>query len=221
LDEINIYYSLNTNNLARFSSFSNPYSIVLPAEDIDEAQEVLIQLEDLKNDLHKKMELAEAEEDSDKQLEILTELESVTPEDSVLYYNKAQLLDEKGKYQEASDALIDSFNLDLANGTVDDIADIENYLSEMLEKVESKTNILHCLASISGFRGEHENALKFYNDLIELDEKDPIAHLNLGHLYYSHFEDDDKVRLHFQKFMELEPNSEEFESIETILKNLD
>jgi tetratricopeptide (TPR) repeat protein len=221
LDEINLYYSLNTNNLARFGSFSNPYSIVLPAEDMEEAQEVLIQLEDLKNDLHKKMELAEAEEDSDKQLEILTELESVTPDDSVLYYNKAQLLDEKGKYQEASDALIDSFNLDLANGTVDDIADIENYLSEMLEKVESKTNILHCLASISGFRGENENALKFYNDLIELDEKDPIAHLNLGHLYYSHFEDDDKVRLHFQKFKELEPNSEESESIEAILKILD
>jgi len=221
LDEINLYYSLNTNNLIRFSSFSNPYSIVLPAEDIEEAQEVLIQLEDLKNDLHEKLELAETEEDADKQLEILTELESVTPDDSVLYYNKAQLLDEKGKYQDASDALIDSFNLDLANGTVEDIEDIENYLTEMLEKVESKINILHCLASISGFKGENENALKFYNDLIELNEKDPIAHLNLGHLYYSHFEDDEKVRLHFQKFIELEPNSEEFESLETILKNLD
>ncbi len=69
-----------------------------------------------------------------KQLEILTELESITPEDSVLYYNKAQLLDEKGKYQEASDSLIESFNLDMSNGDVEDIEDIEDYLVEILEK---------------------------------------------------------------------------------------
>jgi len=221
LDENNLYYSLNTNNLIRFDSFSNPYSIVLPAEDIEEAQEVFKLLENLKDDLHQKMELAEAQEDVDKQLEILSELESVTPEDSVLYYNKAQLLDEKGKYQEASDALIESFNLDLANGTVEDIEDIENYLVEMLEKVESKINILHCLASSSAFNGDNEKALKFYSNLIELNEKDPIAHLNLGHLYYSHSEDDEKVRLHFQKFIELEPHSEEIAAIEAILKNLD
>ena len=56
--------------------------------------------------------------------------------------------------------------------------------------------------------------------LIELNEKDPIAHLNLGHIYYSHFEEDEKVRFHFQKFIELEPHSEEIASIEEILNNL-
>lgn len=220
LDEKNLYYSLNTNNLIRFDSFSNPYSLVLPAEDIEEAKEVFILLENLKNDLHEKMKLAEASEDIDKQLEILAELESITPDDSVLYYNKAQLLDEKGKYQEASDSLIESFNLDMANGTLEDIEDIENYLEEMLDKVESKINILHCLASIYAFKGDNEKSLKYYSKLIELNEKDPIAHLNLGHIYYSHFEEDEKVRLHFQKFIELEPHSEEIASIEEILNNL-
>ncbi len=221
LDENNLYYSLNTTNLIRFDSFSNPYSLVLPAEDIEEAKEVFILLENLKNDLHEKMEIAEAAEDVDKQLEILTELESITPEDSALYYNKAQLLDEKGRYQEASEALIESFNLDLANGTVEDIEDVENYLVEILEKVESKINILHCLSSIYAFKGDSERAVKFYTNLIELNEKDPIAHLNLGHIYYSHLEDDEKVRLHFQKFIELEPHSEEIAALEEILKNLD
>jgi len=221
LDENKQYYCLNTTNLIRFDSFRNPYSLVLPTENIEEAREVFILLDKLKNDLNEKLELAEASEDVDKQLEIISELETITPEDSVLYYNKAQLLDEKGMFQEASDSLIESFNLDVANGTLEDIEDIENYLIEMLEKVESKTNILHCLASINSLKGDNEKALIYYTNLIELNEKDSIAHLNLGHIYYSYFEDDEKVRLHFQKFIELEPDSEDIDAIKVILANLD
>ncbi len=58
LDENNLYYSLNTNNLIRFDSFSNPYSLVLPAEDIEEAEEVFVLLENLKNNLHQKNEIS-------------------------------------------------------------------------------------------------------------------------------------------------------------------
>lgn len=221
LDETGVNYSINSTKLVRFSSFNSPYSIVLPMEDMDEAEGIMMEIEDLKNSLHEKLEEAEKNEDVDKQLEILTELESVTPEDSALFYNKAQLLDEKGDYQNASDALIESFNLDFSNEAVEDIEETENYLIEMLKKVETKTNILHCLATIAAFRGEIDDALAYYHKLVELDEKDPIAHLNLGHLLYSHSDDDEKVRFHFRKYMELEPESSELESIEEILKNME
>ncbi|MBU1099123.1 MAG: tetratricopeptide repeat protein [Bacteroidetes bacterium] len=221
LDDTGINYSINSTKLVRFSSFNSPYSIVLPMEDMDEAEGIMIEIEDLKNSLHEKLEAAEKNEDVDKQLEILTELESVTPEDSALFYNKAQLLDEKGDYQNASDALIESFNLDFSNDAVDDVEEIENYLIEMLKKVETKTNILHCLATISAFKGEIDDALAYYQKLVELDEKDPIAHLNLGHLLYSHSDDDEKVKFHFRKYMELEPEGAERESIEEILKNME
>ena len=80
--------------------------------------------------------------------------ENTEEEYSILFYNKAQLLDEKGDYQNASDALIESFNLDFSNGTIDDIEDTENYLVEMLDKIEAKGNILHCLATISAYKGD-------------------------------------------------------------------
>lgn len=221
LDDTDIVYSINSNRLARFNSFSSPYSIVLPAEDVDEAAIVLTKMDEFEKRLHEKLELAEKNDDIDLQLDLLTELASVTPEDSVLFYNKAQLFDEKGDFQNASESLIESFNIDFKNGTVDDIEDIENYLIEVLEKVEAKSNILHCLATVSAFRGAIDNSIKYYNELIALDENDPIAHLNLGHLFYSENLDDNKVKLHFMKFIELEPESEEREAIEAILKNID
>jgi tetratricopeptide (TPR) repeat protein len=220
LDEINIDYCINSAQMIRFSSFNSPYSIVLPAEEMTKAEEVLAVIDKLKENLHEKLEAAEKSEDIDLQLELLTNLESVTPEDPVMYYNKAQLLDEKGDYQNASDALIESFNLEMTNGAVDDIEDIENYLVEILDKVGSKSNILHCLATIFAFKGDVENSFEYCKKIIDLDENDSIAHLHLGHHYYSHTEDDEKVKDHFKKFIELEPESEERESIEEILKNL-
>lgn len=220
LDDIQVNYCINSNNLVRFNSVNSPYSIILAAEDMEEAEEVLSIIDDLQNQLHEKLELAESKNDINEQMKILTELESITPEDSALYYNKAQLLDEKGDYQNASDALIESFNLDVANGAVEDVDETENYLKEMLDKVENKTNILHCLATISAFNGDLEGSANYYTELLEIDKNDPIAHLNLGHHYYSNTEDDAKVKFHFNMLLELEPESEERESIEAILRNL-
>lgn len=220
MDESNISYCLNSDQNVRFNSFNSPYSIVLPVEELQEAQEIFEKMEQLKESLHKKLDEAESKEDIDLQLELLTELESVTPEDSLVYYNKAQLLDEKGDYQNASDALIESFNIEMSDGAVDDIEDIENYLTSILDKVESKSNILHCLATIFAFKGDVENSLEYYIKIINLDEDDAMAHLQLGHHYYAHTDDDDKVKTHFNKYIELEPESEERESIEEILNNL-
>lgn len=221
LDDTDTVYSINSNRLSRFSSSSSPYSIVLPVENMDEAAGVLAKIDELEKSLHEKLEAAEKNENIDLQLELLTELESLTPEDSILFYNKAQLLDEKGDYQNASDALIESFNLAFSNETVDDIEDIENYLIEILDKVEVKGNIFHCLATISAFKGDIENSFKYYTELVTLDENDKIAHLNLGHLFYSETEDDEKVKFHFRKYIELEPESEERSAIEAILGNID
>jgi tetratricopeptide (TPR) repeat protein len=220
MDETKLSYCLNSAQLVRFNSFNSPYSIVVPADVINEAEEVLLKIDELKENLHEQLEIAEKKEDADLQLKILTELESVTPEDPLVYYNKAQLLDEKGDYQNASDALIESFNLEMNNGTVDDIEDIENYLVEILDKVERKTNILHCLATIFAFKGDTESSFEYCKKIIALDENDSIAHLQLGYHYYSHTEDDEKVKFHFKKYIELDPESDERESIEEILRNI-
>jgi len=220
MDEIEINYCVNSAQLFRFNSFNSPYSIVVPADVIEEAEEVILKIDELKESMHEQLEAAEKTKDVDLQLKILSELESVTPEDHLVFYNKAQLLDEKGDYQNASDALIESFNLEMNSGAVDDIEDIENYLVEILDKVERKSNILHCLATIFAFKGDVESSFEYCKKIIDLDENDAIAHLQLGHHYYSNTEDDEKVKFHFEKYIELEPDSPERESIEEILKNL-
>ena len=216
LDESNISYCVNSLQLIRFNSFKSPYSIVLPVDEVPGAEDIFEKMEQLKESLHERLEEAESKKDIDLQLKILIELESITPEDPLVYYNKAQLLDEKGDYQNASDALIESFNIEMSNGDVDDIEDIEYYLVSILDKVEDKLNILHCLASICAFKGDIENSIKYYKQIIDIDENDAMAHLHLGHHYYSHTEDDDIVKIHFSKYLELEPESEERESIEEI-----
>ena len=221
MDEIKVVYCLNSAQMVRFNSFDSPYSIVVPVDVMNEAEEVLHKIDDLKENLHAQLEAAEKTKDIDLQLKLLLELESVTPEDPLVYYNKAQLLDEKGDYQNASDALIESFNLEMNNGKVEDIEDIEHYLVEILDKVESKSNILHCLATIFSFKGDIESSFEYCKKIIALDENDAIAHSQLGFHYYSHTEDDEKVKFHFKKYIELDPESEELESIEEILKNLE
>ena len=220
MDEIKLSYCINSAQMIRFNSFNSPYSIVVPADVIEEAEEVLLKIDDLKETLHEQLEAAEKTEDIDLQLKLLSELESVTPEDPLVYYNKAQLLDEKSDYQNASDALIESFNLEMNSGTVDDIADIENYLVEIIDKVERKSNILHCLATIYSFKGDIESSFEYCKKIIDQDENDAIAHLQLGYHYYSHTEDDEKVKFHLEKYIELDPESDERESIEEILKNI-
>jgi tetratricopeptide (TPR) repeat protein len=220
LDESKIMYSVNSTQNVRFNSFKSPFSIVLPLDELKVAEEIFEKIDKLKDNLHIKLEEAEGKGDADLQLEILSELESITPEDPLVYYNKAQLLDEKGDYQNASDALIESFNLEMSNGAVDDIQDIENYLVSILDKIENKLNTLHCLATIFAFQGDIENSFEYYKKIIEIDDNDAMAHLHLGHHYYSNTEDDEKVKIHFKKYLELEPNTEEHESIEEILNNL-
>ena len=220
LDEIGIVYCVNSSHMVRFNSFKSPYSIVLPVDQMQDAEEAFEKMDKLEESLHEKLEDAEKKEDVELQLKLLTQLESVTPEDHLVYYNKAQLLDEKGDYQNASDALIESFNIQMNNEAVDDIVDIENYLVEILDKVESKSNILHCLATIFAFKGDVKNSSEYYKKIIDIDQKDAIAHLHLGHYYYSHTDEDDKVKIHFKKYIELESESEERQSIEEILNNL-
>ena len=220
MDEGEILYCVNSAHNIRFNSFKSPYSIVLPIDEVKNAEEIFEKMDQLKESLHKKYEEAEHKNDIDLQLKILNELESVTPEDSLVFYNKAQLLDEKGDYQNASDALIESFNIEMSNGTVDDIEDIENYLVSILDKIENKLNSLHCLATISAFKGDVDNSFEFYKKIVDLDQNDAMAHLHLGHHYYTHTEDDEKVKTHFKKYLELEPESEDRESIEEILNNL-
>lgn len=221
MNEIQVDYCLNSAQLARFNSFDSPYSIVVPADVMNEAEEVLQKIDELKESLHAQLEVAEKKDDVDLQLKLLLELESVTPEDPLVFYNKAQLLDEKSDYQNASDALIESFNLEMNTGNVEDIEDIENYLVEILNKVESKSNILHCLATLFAFKGDIESSFEYCKKIIALDENDAIAHLQLGYHYYSHTEDDEKAKYHFEKYIELDPESIERESIEEILKNLE
>ena len=49
---------------------------------------------------------------------------------------------------------------------------------------------------------------------------DEIAPLNLGHLYFRDTRRNDRALMHFQKYLELKPEAEDRETIETIMAEL-
>ena len=62
---------------------------------------------------------------------------------------------------------------------------------KLVDKVENKSNILHCLATISALKGILIVHLNIVTNCA-LDENDAVAHLQLGYHYYSNTEDDEK-----------------------------
>jgi tetratricopeptide (TPR) repeat protein len=220
LDEMEIPYFVKDLNMKFFFGFSSPFSLMVPVKYLGDAEEAIDKARDKAEDLYSKLEKAEESGDEEKQLEIYDELEKLTPGDSAVFYNKAQILLNREDYENGAAAFIESFNLDVESGQIDDIDEIEAVLNNLAEKLPENLDVLHSLATISSFRNNIDEALDRYQKILDIKENDPIAHLNLGHLYYTHTDEDEKAKQHFNKYLELEPNSIEAESVRSILENL-
>lgn len=220
LDELEIPYFIKDLNMKFFFGFSSPFSIMIPVKYIGDAEEAVEKAQERAEELYQELEKAEEGNDEEKQIEIYDELGKLTPGDSAVFYNKAQILLNREDYENGASAYIESFNLDIENGQIDDIDETEEILNSLAEKLPENLDVRHSLATISSFRNNIDEALKRYQNILEINNEDAIAHLNLGHLYYTHTDKDEKAKHHFNKYLELEPNSIEAESVRSILENL-
>ena len=96
----------------------------------------------------------------------------------------------------------------------------ESYLKQLSEKLPGNTDILHTLAMLSLEQEKFTDAEKYFQKVLFVNPNDKAAHLNLGHLYYKGESPNGEALKHFNKYLELSPNSEDRQEIEDLVENL-
>ena len=199
---------------------TEPFLILVPLNELEKCEEVLTGIQNEAEILNQ--ELAEAEQSSDciKQLEIYDKLEEIQLCDSIMYFNKGCVLIELNQLNEAAEAFIESITIASKDGDKNSVDETLKVLEDMLEELPENINILHTLASIAVERNEEKNAVKYYEKIVSIKDKDSYAHLQLGYLYFASGGKSDSARTHFNKYLELEPDAQDRDEIKDILSQL-
>jgi tetratricopeptide (TPR) repeat protein len=104
------------------------------------------------------------------------------------------------------------------NQTVE-LDEIKNLLRAISTKSPENIDILHALAALARYEGDTSSEMDYYRQVLKLDSTESIAHLNLGYLYYHQEDGYEQAEYHFRQFLELEPEAENREAIEDLLKS--
>jgi len=220
LDQAQIPFSVKKPNFLHFNAIfgtyyeDSPLLLSIPIEFEEQALTFRKTIETEIEKLHQQLGAAEDADDKEKQVTLYEKLGKLTPTDSIIFFNKAYLLFKLEKLQDAAEALIRSFNLDLETENMQNFEDTEKLLKKLLAKMPQSLDILHSLAVIASLNQEPELEVQYYQKILTINDSDSIAHLNLGHYYYSSDDEEEKAKEHFQKYLELEPEAEDREVIE-------
>lgn len=194
-----------------------PVKIFVEKADLDIAEGVLIDLKKRIDTLFDQAASFDEDGDPAEELEIYDQLFELVPDDESVAFNRGVILFDQERYEDAAE----SFTVSAFNRTDEEIkADSEEYLTQILEKMPDNISILHSLASLAMENGDGELIEAYYKKIISINPSDSFAHLNLGHFYFADNSDDRLVIEHFEKFLELEPESDEVHEIKSILEEL-
>lgn len=205
---------------AVFGTAHNQAEFVLfvPEIYLAKANQALEEMQAMIDDLYRQLEETESQNDSGKELEIYNKLARLTRDDSVVFYNQGLLLLNQGKYQTAADAAIKATEIMLEqHKNAAELADCDILLNNILEKLPENVALLHCLAVVSSITNETEKTIEWYTKILAIHPADSAAHLNIGYLYYENEFNDHKAIHHFQKYLELEPASEDVKAVKKVL----
>ena len=195
-----------------------PLKVIVLKKDLEAAQ---IILDNLRQEVEKLyQEIEKLPEDSDRELELslYKRLFELAPEDETVAFNLGVMLFE----DEALTESIDAFIIAAFNRNDSEIReDAAGYLEEILEKTPENTVILHTLASLAMEKGDPDLIEGYYRRIIDLSPNDPVAHLNLGHFYYTDNRDDALAKNHFQRFLSIDPESDEAEQVRKLLTEIE
>lgn len=190
--------------------------ILVPQDFIDDAQEALDETEYKIDDLYVQASKLHQSGDVQKELSILTQLAKLVPNDETVHFNRGVILYELRRYKEAADSFIASLTNN-NNNYLELFNDSLQYLEQIEKVLPDDVEVLHNLATFSRVN-EAENSVveHYYRKILSIVPEDALAHLNLGYLYY---EDSDDISAyhHFKKYLELEPESDQRATIESIM----
>ncbi len=222
LDKSSVLFTIKNANFSRFDArFGNYYNesglnILVPDRFSTTAKTVLREIEASIEKLYEAAREYGQSGDARRELETYDALVQLVPDDMVLYFNRGVLQynagDEKGAGESFTEAILSD------DPSIREESRI--YLEKLLEKFPDNTNVLHTLANHARYNGEVEQSINYYKFIITVDKDDPLAHLNLGFLYYEQEGEDKLVSDHFNRYLELMPAAENRSDIEQILSSL-
>jgi tetratricopeptide (TPR) repeat protein len=193
--------------------------IMVPADRFSDAQTVVDDLTKRIEHLYEQAESFDDRTSLQTEYDIYSELALLAPEDETVWFNKGVTCYELKRHKEAADAFIEA----AFSGDDEEISDaVEEYLQVIQNHLSEDTSILHARANLGVKRGADPGFIKdLYLKILNIQPRDTIAHLHLGHLYYEDGDRDDDARRHFERFLEYAPEDEESEHVRHILKELE
>jgi tetratricopeptide (TPR) repeat protein len=192
----------------------------VPESDLNAAYSVIDEIQKTIDYLYNRAEEFAESGDLLKEFKIYEHLEKLNPNDAVIYFNKGVILFELNKYEEAAAQFIESTVKGEAENNWEVIEDSETYLKQLIEKLPGNTDILHTLAELAMEQEKFTEAESYFLKVLFLNPEDKIAHLNLGHLYHHQNHKNGEALKHFKKYLELNPDGEDREEIESIIIDL-
>ncbi len=200
---------------------SSSLNILIPQEQAGAAERVLEEIEKTIEALQRQADALAEKGDLPKELEVYNYLAKLQPDDEVVFFNRALILFDLERYQEAASSFIQAVINGIATKHLTVVENSKAYLQEILQKIPPDPEILHTLASFSLEEEQPAEAEKYYRMILDLKPGDEIAHLNLGYLYYRDERRNHQALQHFREYLKLKPGAEDREAVETIIKEIE
>ena len=178
------------------------------------------ELDEKKQALLAQLDPLEEADDLEGQLAIYNQLNDLVFIDAYIFYNKGCVLYDLERSDEAAEAIMLSINLDLDLGRLARAHESLELLAEISEEIPKNTDVLHCLAGLESERNNTEKARNYYQKIIEVNDNDAIAHLNLGYFYYENSEMQSLAVKHFNRYLELVETEAERSIVEDFLRQM-
>jgi len=193
------------------------FIVLVPASTFDKARMIIEEIEASIVTLHEEAERYSNEGNTPAELETYRKIVRMVPTDHIAAFNLGAALFESEQYEEA----IEQFGKVLLMAGTKAADDVEEYCVEIISRIPDSLSALHVLADIERLRGNPEEAIAYIERILSIDKNDPIAHLNLGYLLYEESDDDAEALGHLKHYLDLKPDAEDRETIETMISELE
>ncbi|MFT6783856.1 MAG: tetratricopeptide (TPR) repeat protein [Saprospiraceae bacterium] len=87
-----------------------------------------------------------------------------------------------------------------------DLEKAKRYLKRSIQLMDNDADAFRLLGIVHGMGGEHQEAIKYFTMVTEMQPKVAIGYVNLGKAY-QYYGDDETSRIMFQKGLELDPKA--------------
>jgi tetratricopeptide (TPR) repeat protein len=192
------------------------YVLMVPVADEERSRAVLATFSEVVAGLHSQAALHAERAEAVEELAAYEEILALAPEDQVALFNRGVLLMETGRHEEALDCLVPLI------GRVEDdtLADIHHHLQGISRRAPS-IPVFHAMADIERVRGDVDAVRRHLEDALRMDANDAMTHLTLAYLFYEDAGSDTESASHFRRYLDLVPDADDREVIETILEGMD